>query len=148
MLRGGFYYGHLKRYYSLFPKQQIKVGLFQKLKENPDAFITDVFEFIEIDSTFIINKSFGSANKGGIPINKKLDSLIKKMKPIYHGLSPIISQRWSNEIYKTYVSVRNQNLEQPPKLPKEIRQQLVEVYREDILMLQDLLQRDLSIWLQ
>ncbi|MFP4578951.1 MAG: sulfotransferase, partial [Coleofasciculus sp.] len=61
---------------------------------------------------------------------------------------PIISQGWSNKIYKAYVDLRNKNLEQPPKLPDEIRQQLIEVYREDILKLQDLLQRDLSIWLQ
>lgn len=83
-----------------------------------------------------------------LPINKKIDTFIKKVKPIYHGLSPIISQGWSNKIYKTYVDLRNKNLEQPPKLPHEIRQQLIEVYREDILKLQDLLQRDLSIWLQ
>ncbi|MEQ8753038.1 MAG: sulfotransferase domain-containing protein [Coleofasciculus sp. G1-WW12-02] len=148
LIRGGFYYSHLQRYYSLFPAKQIKLGLFQNLKDNPDELMEDIFNFLGIDSSFTINKSFGSANKGGIPRNKRIDSFIKKIKPIYHTLSPIISQRWSNKIYKTYVDLRNQNLEQPPKLPHEIRQQLIEVYREDILKLQDLLQRDLSIWLQ
>ena len=34
-----------------------------------------------------------------------------------------------------------------PQLSPELRQQLIEEYREDILKLQDLLQRDLSKWL-
>ena len=148
LIRGGFYYSHLQRYYNLFPANQINLGLFQDLKTKPDVLMEDIFNFLEIDSNFTINKSFGSANKGGIPRNKKVDTLINKVKPIYHSLSPIISQRWSNKIYKIYVDLRNKNLEQPPKLPHEIRQQLIEVYREDILKLQDLLQRDLSIWLQ
>ena len=148
LIRGGFYYSHLQRYYSLFPANQIKLGLFQDLKNKPDVLMEDIFNFLEIDSSFTINKSFGSANRGGIPRNKEIDTFIKKLKPIYHSLSPIISQRWSNKIYKIYVDLRNKNLEQPPKLPHEIRQQLIEVYREDILKLQDLLQRDLSIWLQ
>ncbi len=148
LIRGGFYYSHLQRYYSLFPANKIKLALFQDLKDKPDVLMEDMFNFLEVDSSFTINKSFGSANRGGIPRSKKIDTFIKKVKPIYHGLSPIISQGWSNKIYKTYVDLRNKNLEQPPKLPHEIRQQLIEVYREDILKLQDLLQRDLSIWLQ
>ena len=33
-------------------------------------------------------------------------------------------------------------------MPPELRSQLTEIYREDILRLQDLIQRDLSAWLK
>jgi hypothetical protein len=37
---------------------------------------------------------------------------------------------------------------QPPPFPAEIREQLLDSYREDILRLQDLIGRDLSPWLE
>jgi hypothetical protein len=43
--------------------------------------------------------------------------------------------------------LRGKNLERPTLSP-ETRQQLIESYREDILNLQELIQRDLKGWLQ
>ena len=37
---------------------------------------------------------------------------------------------------------------QPPPFPAEIREQLLDSYRDDILRLQDLIGRDLSPWLE
>jgi hypothetical protein len=37
---------------------------------------------------------------------------------------------------------------QPPPFPTEIREQLLDSYREDTLRLQDLIGRDLSPWLE
>jgi len=43
--------------------------------------------------------------------------------------------------------VRQQNLKTPPKFPADLRADLLDLYREDILKLEALLDRDLSIWL-
>jgi len=43
--------------------------------------------------------------------------------------------------------VRQRNLKPPPKLPGELRADLLALYREDILRLEALVDRDLSIWL-
>ena len=43
--------------------------------------------------------------------------------------------------------VRQQNLKAPPKLPADVRAKLLDLYREDILKLEALLDRDLSVWL-
>jgi hypothetical protein len=42
---------------------------------------------------------------------------------------------------------RQLNLKTPPTLPEDLRSRLLEIYREDILKLEELLERDLSIWL-
>jgi hypothetical protein len=42
--------------------------------------------------------------------------------------------------------VQQQNLKAPPKFPPELRAKLLDVYREDIYRVQELLGRDLSIW--
>jgi hypothetical protein len=44
--------------------------------------------------------------------------------------------------------VRQLNLRPAPKLPTDLRGELLRLYREDILRLQDLLDRDLSVWLK
>jgi hypothetical protein len=36
----------------------------------------------------------------------------------------------------------------PPPFPPEVRRQLTDSYREDILRLQELIGRDLSVWLE
>ena len=43
--------------------------------------------------------------------------------------------------------VRQQNLKTPPKFPAALRAKLLDHYCEDILKLEALLDRDLSIWL-
>ncbi len=40
------------------------------------------------------------------------------------------------------------NLRQVPALPEEMRAELSKYYRDDTLTLQDLLQQDLSVWLE
>ncbi|MFH1426572.1 MAG: sulfotransferase domain-containing protein [Candidatus Kerfeldbacteria bacterium] len=48
----GFYYEQLKRYYDLFPAEQIKVVLFEDLKEDPERVIGGVYSFLGVDSSF------------------------------------------------------------------------------------------------
>jgi hypothetical protein len=44
--------------------------------------------------------------------------------------------------------VQSRILAKPPPIRPEIRGELIEGYREDILKLQDLVGRDLSVWLE
>ena len=43
--------------------------------------------------------------------------------------------------------VKQQNLKPASKFPRELQAKLLDLYREDILRLEVLLDRDLSIWL-
>ncbi len=44
--------------------------------------------------------------------------------------------------------VKSRILVKPPPFPPEVRRQLTYSYKEDILRLQDLIGRDLSMWLE
>jgi hypothetical protein len=44
--------------------------------------------------------------------------------------------------------VQSRVLTEPPPIDPELREELVEGYKEDILRLQDLIGRDLSTWLR
>jgi len=148
IIQAGFYYRNLEGYLKLFERNQIQVYWFKDFISHPDTVMRNIFEFLGVDTAFNIDKSIGNANQGGFIKNQFSEKLINNLKNNYKKyISPIIPMMWEYKMKKKYVDVRKRN-RYKPQLPIEIRQQLIEVYREDILKLQDLLQRDLSIWLQ
>ena len=148
IIQAGLYYRNLERYLKFFERNQIKIYLFENFVSNPDTVMRNVFEFIGVDTAFNIDKSIGNANKGGFIKNKLQEDLINNFKKNYKkNISPIIPTMWEYKIKEKYVDVRKRN-RYKPQLPLEIRQQLIEVYREDILKLQGLLQKNLAVWLQ
>ena len=145
----GYYSTLLQRYFDLFEREKIRVYLFEDLKSNPDALMADIFQFIGVNKNHTIDYSVSVYNKSGIPKNEAFYNLINNFRILSNKkLLPLLPVILYNNFYKIYVNLRNRNLAKAPKLPIEIRQQLIEVYREEILQLQDLLKRDLSEWLK
>ena len=59
-----------------------------------------------------------------------------------------ISRKIFSEEFRWRVTgyLRNQNLTRP-EMPTKVRRQLIELFKGDIFKLQDLIEKDLSIWL-
>lgn len=68
-LNAGFYTVQLKRYLEKFDAEQIKIYLFEDLKNNPDKTLKDVFQFLEIDNSFAAQK-LNQYNATGVPKNR------------------------------------------------------------------------------
>lgn len=134
----GYYGAQLKRYYEIFAPSQIKVYLYEDLKENPVALLQNIFCFIEVDDTFVPNMAL-RPNKSGMPKNKLFHQLLTKPNPVKTLLKPLFTAKIRQKI-------QHQNLNTPQIAP-EVRQQLIDLYRPDILKCQDLINRDLSAWL-
>lgn len=135
----GFYYMQLKRYFDTFNPNQIKVYLYEDLNANPIAMLQDIFQFLNVDESFVPDITI-KHNISGIPKNNFLGVLINSVKP----LNPILKQVFPSGIRQ---NIKNQVLVKP-QLSMDVRKQLIEVYREDILNLQDLIHRDLSKWMK
>lgn len=145
--RGEIYSKMLKQYFNLFKKEKMKIYLFDDLKTNCNSLIKDCFQFLGVDDNFHINKSC-VYNSGGIPKNKIVYSSLEKTKKIFNtAVKPVIPESLLRPIYNKYIRFRSHYLIKPPPLPPEMRQELIKIYREDILQLQDLIQRDLSKWM-
>ncbi|WP_036486222.1 sulfotransferase [Myxosarcina sp. GI1] len=134
----GYYGAQLKRYYEIFAPSQIKVYLYEDLKENPVALFQNIFRFIEVDNTFVPNMAL-RPNKSGMPKNKLFHQLLTKPNPLKTLLKPLFPAKMRQKI-------QHKNLNTPQIAP-EVRQQLIDLYRPDILECQDLIDRDLSAWL-
>lgn len=145
-IKGRYYYGQLKYYLSLFDREQIKICLYEDLKANPVGLLQDIFQFLNVDEKFTIHTS-SQYNTGGIPKNKIFYDLTENLRKNLI-LKRLIPKSLYQPIYQTYIVLRKRNLAKQPPLSPNIRKQLIELYHEDILKLQDLILRDLSKWLE
>jgi Sulfotransferase family len=150
ILRKGFYYEPLQHYINTFGNKKIKVYLYEDLCKDPFEFMKSIYQFIEVNDSFQANIS-KKAQVAQIPKNKMVNNLLRKQNPIRSSVAGIAKYFFPTEVRQNLrnrlIKLNSQDKKQVP-LPAEERQQMVELYREDILKLQDLIQKDLSLWLQ
>jgi hypothetical protein len=141
-LQIGFYSGHLKRYFERFDRSQIKIYLYEDFTRDPVGMIQDTFRFLDVDDTFVPDQS--AHFKGGVPRIKALHKLHRKSNPLKTVLRSLLPSKMRRSMA---VHLNNLNRVKIPFEP-EVRQELIETYREDVLELQGLIGRDLSKWLE
>ncbi len=139
----GFYYTQLKRYFDIFERQQIKVYLYDDLRDNPLKVIEDICGFLNVDTNFSPDMSF-KPNISGVPDNKLLHDFLRKPNAVKDLLKPLLPAKLRKSMR---LNLQNSNLSKP-KLEPEVKEQLSPLFRKDILQLQDLIHRDLSGWLK
>ncbi|GFE67615.1 sulfotransferase [Chroococcus sp. FPU101] len=146
----GLYYQPLKHFIDKFGSEQVKVYLYEDLCQAPIQFMQGMYEFLGVDPTFYPDMSY-KAQQGKLPKNQAVNNLLRTDNPIRTAAANTLKMFLPLEIRQ---NIRNQLLEvnsidkkQVP-LSAEDRKLLVNYYRDDILKLQDLINRDLSAWLK
>lgn len=134
----GFYYEQLKYYYNTFPSEKIHVCLNEDLQKSPLEVLQQIYQYLGVNSSFIPDTST-RAGVSGVPKNQALYRFLKQSS-IKKILKPILPKGIGQRFEKQMLN--------KPKMSPEIRQELLDLYREDILKLQDLIHRDLSSWLK
>lgn len=137
----GFYYSQLVPYFELFEPQQIKVYLYDDFNANPLKILRDLFQFLGVDETFVPDISL-KHNVSGIPKNPIFNTFLNQAKWQLKKSKTTSSEK----ILRFIIQMQNQNLCKPP-LSDTVRQQLLQIYQDDILKLEKLIQQDLSDWL-
>lgn len=141
----GFYHVQLSRYFQIFDQSQIKIYLYEDWNSDPLGLLEDLFRFLGVDNTFIPNISVRS-NPSVIPQNKTLQEFLLYPNPLKSALRMFIPKRLRQQVSVNLYKKNINNGFKPP-LSQQVREQLIEVYRKDILELQNLINRDLSKWL-
>ncbi|NUQ64913.1 MAG: sulfotransferase [Pirellulales bacterium] len=141
-VRESFYYHRLKRYYDIFPREQIKVLIFEEFRQDAQGAVQELFEFIGVDPHFVADTST-RYNPASVPRNRLANRLFYNPHLIRaaKALLPLRVQEFAKRL-------RQQNLKAPPTLPPDLRERLLDLYRDDIAQLETLIDRDLSLWLQ
>ena len=142
--QNGCYYARLKPYFERFELPQIRIYLYEAWNNNPREVLRDIFRFLEIDDIFVpdmINRH----NVSILPRSHAVQAFLKNPHPLKTILKPLLPQTLRRKIISKMQSL---NHAKPSPLDPDLRRQLTEEYRDDILKLQDLIGRDLSHWLK
>jgi len=139
----GFYHTQLTRYLEYFDRDQLTVYLFEDFKADPIDLTQDIFRVLGVDDAFVPDTSM-RYEKSGVPKSDRFQRFLLNPDNWLRRLSRYLIPEPVRE--RILIRMKNVNLSKPP-LPSDVRAQLVEAYREDILRLQELIDRDLSAWL-
>ncbi len=142
----GYYYAQLSVYGELFPREQIKVYLYEDWRDTPQAMLRDLFCFLEVDTGFV--PAIRQSNVTRLPSSRRLHRLAVAPDRIERRLAPFLPARARRAIVSAVRRFDDRYNLAPPPLDPEIRARLTAGYREDILKLQDLIGRDLSHWMR
>ena len=138
----GFVFHFLESYLDLFPRESFCVRLFEDLKSDSEGLVADLFEFLGVDSTFRPSVERHHNPSGGTIRQPLLRYIWTSTGLLRARLRPFLPVGLRDAVFGLLPLER---VDRP--LDPEIRSQLIELFRDDVLKLQDRLDRDLSAWL-
>jgi hypothetical protein len=136
LLEAGFYSKHIKRFQKIFSKNQIKIIIFEEYIKNTIPTINSILSFLDIDKSI----AFKTAPKGAykVPRNFVSQKLMKNstFRKATKFIIPTVTRQKISERFLVKESSR-------PALKQNERQQLMEIYQNDVENLDKLLGRRL-----
>jgi sulfotransferase family protein len=136
------YHEPLSRYFDAFPRERIHVFLFDDLKADPAGVVRDLYGFLGVDPGFAPDLETPH-NIGGVPRHMLVERILTS-HALRRVAEPLIPRRAIDRIRRA----RTRNLRRAPALPRELRLELVERFREDVLRTSELIGRSLDHWLK
>ena len=137
----GRYHHFLSPYFELFPRERLRVYLYEDLASDAHGLLADLFAFLDVDPTFVPSTEKRHAQTGVIE-------------------NPVLRGAWTGSVrvrtaLRPYLPAMVRDLGRPvfarrlakERLEPELRAELIEVFRDDIGRLQGLIDRDLGHWL-
>lgn len=139
----GYYFAQLSRYFEYFPCENFLILIYEKMKQDNNKALEQCWEFLGVDSQFVPNALNTTANK-------RIDM------SIFHyqiwGSHRAMKELLPRNVGKPLASLGRHVFNWLPKkkgyepLAEELRQELFNDFMSDVKRLEDLLDRDLSIW--
>ncbi len=146
------YYRNLKRYFDVFPKENIKVLFFEDVKKDNKAFLKELYDFLGV-SEFYPELTDKKVNVGLQPKSQGLVNFIGKAKMFIHsnGLQFMLPVLQKTGVLSAVKSLKRNNMTARKETKKEemhenTRKRLKDYFRKDIESLEQLLNKDLSHW--
>jgi len=137
----GLYSQQVKRFLDTFGRSNVRVYLNDDLKDDSEGLMKDLYEFVGVDSNFRLDFS-KRYNVGRVPKLKKLNYFITKYgikKPLFHLFPKRYKERIKGLFFKNNVRLQLKN---------EDGEFLLDFFKKDIEKLSDLIDRDLSNWIE
>lgn len=141
----GFYYEQVKHYIDSFGRENVMICLYDDFVVDSMAVMKDIYRFLDVEEGFTPDTDV-KYNVGPTVRSESFEEfLVKYEHPVKRVLRPVllntIGKRYTEALVNYFI--RRNTLSMKPKT----RKILIELYRDDILKLEGLIDRDLSGWL-
>jgi Sulfotransferase domain len=140
LLEIGLYHSQVKRYLDNFPRRNIRIYWYEEAWRQPTVVLADLFRFLNVDPGYRPDTSLRSLERRA-PRFPALNLMLKRFE-ITYALNDAVPSALRPVIRK-FLFQHGAAL----KIDPGDRQYLVDYYREDVMKLAALLDRDLSMWL-
>jgi hypothetical protein len=145
-LARGMYYGQVKAFKTEFSR--VLVCLYDDFKKEPQAVIKQVCQFLEVDPDFQPANTRSRYNASGIPRFRSLNNIFLMKNIVQRTLRKVGSFVLTEDGWVKFRDSLRAKLYVKAVMKPDTRAYLQQVFREDILKLQNLLARDLGGWLK
>jgi hypothetical protein len=139
-----WYLERLQDWYNRFDRSQIHICLYDELVADPVIFMQKIYGFLGVDDTFVPNVT--TIHNQGFALRSTTAAKVLSRR----GPGKMLLRRLIPAGLRTPLGKRLHawNRRQSEPLDPELRRQLTAEQRDDILALQELIQRDLSFWFE
>lgn len=135
------YHHFLKGYFERFPRERIRIYLYEDLQADAGGVLRDLYAFLNVDHSFVADTG-RSHNRTGViraPLRRFVWTRSVRLRTALRPYLPA-AVRDAARIVLGRELVK-------PRLDSELRDRLARVLRSDVERLQDLIRRDLSGWI-
>jgi hypothetical protein len=140
LIHPGRYATHLKRVFDYYPKERVKIFFYEDVLQEPLQVLSGLFGFLGVEPSFVppslllfYNCARGRTTKSAV-------------STLYRTASSFIKTRVPLRRLRRSFGPRSRT-SQCQAIPEKIREDLRELFREEVLELQELIGRDCSAWL-
>jgi hypothetical protein len=142
----GFYYENIKYYLDKFGSEQMKIYIYDDFKKHTLLILKDIFKFIEVDDSFVPDLNT-RPNESFIPKNRIIHNILNNRWKFYKSTKKFMPKKYRIRLIK-FLNKKWEENKHKPQISREVKQKLIDIFREDIIKTQNLIGKDLSMWLQ
>lgn len=142
----GLYAEQVQRYIGVFGSERVLVFLYDDLKADTPAVIRKIYAHIGVDPDFTpdLERRY---NVGGKPKNESMHNIYLALRDVRKYFRNLLPRGVRRQIWQSVIKyMRNQNMERVTLEP-ELQEELNNKYRDNILRLSQIIDRDLTHWL-
>jgi hypothetical protein len=137
----GLYADQVRRFLETFGKDSVRIYIFEEFVKDPLATCRDIFNFLNVDPDF--KPAIVIHNEARLPASPRLQFWLRNSGPSYLAFLP---SRLRRKFIDPLMALNTKRGSYPGRDTKT-ESELLERYRDDVHQLEQLIDRDLSLWL-
>lgn len=141
--KASLYAAQLRRFLDLFGEDRVQVFLYDDFETDPARTYRALIDFLGVDASY--EPSFSTRyNESKIPRSRGIKRIIQATRELDRRVGRVVP-RWARPGIRSRIERMNGY---KPMMPRRVRAELAEYYRDDVREVETLLGRDLEHWLR